>query len=320
MSNQKHLLPIGFYDLIGNEAAINQSTIDLLLETFYQSHYQLIKTPLVEFEQSLPRNQEKWNKLDEQSFKMVDNFSGKTLVLRSDITPQIARLLATRLQNAQLPIRLCYVGDVLKMKNDNLYADRQLTQVGLELIGENDQQNCFSANLEVVRLAIAGLEKIKLSNLLINFCCPQFLDSLLEDLRLENIINLKEAIVSKNISAIKNLAEKYSQQLIALTLESESFIVINQAVASLPISQNNQDKLRNWQNMINHIKQQYPHIKFSIDIFGDEEFFYHQNIGFTVFANHFPYPIARGGRYIVNQTVPAVGFTIYINNLRKILT
>jgi hypothetical protein len=57
-----------------------------------------------------------------------------------------------------------------------------------------------------------------------------------------------------------------------------------------------------------------------VDIFGDDEFYYHNQIGFTVFSNNFSYPIARGGRYVINQEVPAVGSTIYINNLRKILT
>ena len=317
MQMQKNLLPIGFYDLLGDEAKINQETIDVLLGSFYAKQYQPIKTPLVEFEESLAVNQQ----TSDQSFKMIDSLSGKTLVLRSDITPQIARLMATKLQNITMPIRLCYVGDVLKIKNDNLYADRQLTQVGIELIGED---SC-SSNLEVIELTLSSLKKIKLPNLTLNFCYPQFLDILLAQLNVGDNIDLKTAIASKNIFAIKNLAKKYGDDLISLALENTDFAKINRVIAGLPIDQQIRDQLEKWQKTIDEVKQNHPEINFSVDIFSDDEFSYHNQIGFTIFAGGpsakiFPYPIARGGRYLINQSIPAVGATIYINNLRKILT
>jgi len=330
MQNQKYLLPIGFYDLLGDEAKINQETIDALLSSFCASNYQLIKTPLVEFEESLSDQ-----KIDHQSFKTVDNFSGKTLVIRSDITPQIARLLATKLQNITMPIRLCYVGDVLKTKNDDLYADRQLTQVGIEMVGED---SCAS-NLEVIELTLAALKKIKLSHLMINFCCPQFLGILLNTLELENIDDLRSAVNSKNISEIKKIAGSLADALICLALESNNFTKIASAIKGFLIDQKTQQQLENLQNTIFNIRKNHREIDFSIDIFGDDTFFHHQRIGFTIFADGFSYPIARGGRYLINQNqpvaddsltthsprpafygVPAIGSTIYINNLRKILT
>ena len=313
MQNQeKYLLPIGFYDLLGEEATVNQSIIDALLNSFYTKNYQLIKTPLVEFEDSFKNSSQK---IDEQSFKMIDNFSGKTLVLRSDITPQISRLLATRLQNAKMPMRLCYVGDVLKIKHDNLYADRQLTQVGIELIGDSSND----ANLEIIKLTISALEKIKLSNLMINFCLPQFLDILLTNLNINNIVDLKNAIVSKNIPAIKTLAGKYGDDFINLALENNNFEKINIAIANLSIDKKISDQIKEWQKTINDIKTNHHNINFSIDIFGDAEFSYHSQIGFTIFTDKHYYPIARGGRYLINNETPAIGSTIYINNLRKIL-
>ena len=312
IQNQKHLLPIGFYDLLGDEAKVNQETIDILLNSFYAANYQLIKTPLVEFEESLADNK----KVDDQSFKMVDNFSGKTLVIRSDITPQIARLMATKLQNVKAPIRLCYVGDVLKTKNENLYADRQLTQVGVELIG----QDSHTSNLEVIELTLSSLKKIGLPNFMINFCCPQFLDILLSGLSLENQDDLRFAVNSKNISEIKKLGGKFADDLIVLTLENNDFAKISSVVKGLPLDQQTKQQLENWQKTIFDIKKNHPEINFSVDIFGDDEFSYHNQIGFTIFAGGFSYPIARGGRYIINQKTPAIGSTIYINNLRKILT
>jgi ATP phosphoribosyltransferase regulatory subunit len=314
MQNQKYILPIGFYDLLGDEARVNQETIDLLLNSFYAAQYQLIKTPLVEFEESLDNG-----KSDQKAFKMVDNFSGKTLVVRSDITPQIARLMATKLKDATMPIRLCYVGDVLKIKNDNLYADRQLTQVGVELIGQEVDLNSCAFNLEVIELSLSSLKKIKLSNLMINFCCPQFLDNLLAGLNLKNADDLRVAITSKNIAAIKKLAGNFADNLIALILENNDFDKISRVVTALPVNQKVFEQLEKWQKTIFEVKQNHPEINFSVDIFGDEEFSYHNQIGFTIFASGLSYPIARGGRYLINDKIPAVGSTIYINNLRKIL-
>jgi ATP phosphoribosyltransferase regulatory subunit len=320
MQNQKYLLPVGFYDLLGDEARVNQETIDVLLNSFYGKKYQLIKTPLVEFEQSLSGcsgiDSKIAGEINDQSFKTIDNLSGKTLVIRSDITPQIARLMATKLHDAEMPVRLCYVGDVLKIENNDLYADRQLTQVGVELIGED---SCV-ANLEVIELTLTALKKIKLSNLVINFCWPQFLNILLAELGFENNSELKNAVSKKNISAIKNLAGKYSEALISLALENDNLDKIVQIISALPISDKTKNQLEKWQETVQKIKNKHSEIKFSVDVFGDEESSYHQQIAFTIFSEGFSYPIARGGRYLINQAFPAIGATIYINNLRKILT
>ena len=137
----KYMLPIGFYDLLGLEAEVNAESINILLSRFSNYGYNLIKPPLVEFEENWQKNP----KLSGFSFKMTDVFSNKTLLIRSDITTQIARLANTKLKDEPLPMRLSYVGDVLKVKNNDLHADRQLTQVGIELIGSDSNL----ANLEV---------------------------------------------------------------------------------------------------------------------------------------------------------------------------
>ncbi|MFT6106985.1 MAG: ATP phosphoribosyltransferase regulatory subunit [Rickettsiales bacterium] len=315
MQNQKYLLPIGFYDLLGDEARINQETINSLLNSFYESGYQLIKTPLAEFEESLENR-----KTRRKSFKMVDNLSGKTLVMRSDITPQIARLVATKLQNAPTPIKLCYVGDVLKTKTDNLYADRQLTQVGIELVGKDPTLSSCSANSQIIELTLSSLKKVGLSGLMINFCCPGFLDILINNLNTKNTCELKAAIISKNISKIQTLGGQNKDDLTYLALENSDFSQISKIIAKLGASKEVLDQLDKWQKTIISTQKNHPEIEFSVDIFGDDDFYYHQKIGFTIFANNFSYPIARGGRYLINQEIPAVGSTIYISNLRKILT
>ena len=318
-NNQKQLLPVGFYDLLGEEARINQESTDILLQKFASHNYKLVKTPLVEFEDSLQINQ----KLKDQSFKMVDGFGGKTLVIRSDITTQISRLLSTRLKEEPLPLRLCYSGDVLKVKNDDLYADRQLTQTGIELIGDDSVE----AIEEVLEVTIQGLEAINLPNLLIDFCIAGLLESMMEDLKITEKEQLKIAIRQKNISAIKELSGKYCDSLINLTFKINDIEAVNNELSKLPVCAANKEKITNLQNIIHNIKQKYPQISVLINVFDDSDLLYHNNIGFTIFdkatarsgsARGLSYPIARGGKYAINQ-ISAIGTTIYINNLRKIL-
>ena len=310
-NNQKYLLPIGFYDLLDSECKINQESTEILLKKFTDFGYHLIKPPLVEFEEILGANK----KLAMQSFKIVDIFSNKTLIIRSDITTQISRLLATRLQKENLPLRLCYVGDVLKIKNDDLYADRQLTQAGIELIGSDS----VLANQEVIEIILAGIAAINLPNLLIDFCLPQFLEALLSELKINKNDDLKKAITSKNISMIRKLGGKFANHLITLTLEINDLALIKKTLSALPISKNLLQNIDQLQKIINKIKKNYPNLAMSVSIFGDEDFLYHQQIGFTIFEEGFLYPIARGGRYKINGEIAAVGGTIYMNHLRKIL-
>jgi ATP phosphoribosyltransferase regulatory subunit len=102
-------------------------------------------------------------------------------------------------------------------------------------------------------------------------------------------------------------------------LQISDFEVIDKELKSLPISQSNIDKIDDLQKIIKSISVNYPDIIILVNIFGDADFLYHEKIGFTIYEEGFSYPIARGGRYIINDGIPAVGATIYINNLRKIL-
>lgn len=330
-NNQKYLLPVGFYDLLDEEAVINQESIDILLRKFYNHGYNMIKTPLVEFAAlEFAENLTNSCNISEQSFQMIDIFSGKNLIIRSDITAQIARIINTRFHEKTLPMRLCYAGDVLKVKNEDLYSDRQLTQVGIELIGSQS----LNADQEVIDLILEGLEDINLPNLIIDFCIPHFLDELLKELRIKEFDAIKSAIAVKNISQIRNLAGKYAQNLINLTLKINDFEVIESELQNLPIAKSSLDKISNLKKTVENTARNYANLKILINIFGDENFLYHQKIGFTIFEEGFSYPIARGGRYQIDLDNPrysnsensgqsksifAIGATIYINNLRKIL-
>lgn len=316
------LLPAGFYDLLFDEALKNHRNINIILEGFFANNFQLIKTPLLEFEESLKTNNYQHN-LFNNCFRAIDNISGKSLIIRNDITLQINRLLATRLKNFNSPLKLCYVGDVLRSFNDQLYADRQQTQIGCEIIGDNSQLAIF----EIIAQTIQALENIGLNNLIINFSLPEFIDIFVNQLNLENsaINNLKHAIFQKNLSIIKDLAKDYYPLIKKLTLENHNFSNLSLLIKNQFNDQLINQELAKAQTIIDHLVNNFKNVAVCFNLFGSHEIEYHNNFAFEIFVENFPYSIAKGGCYKIfidnnsNSIIDAVGSTIYINHLRKII-
>jgi ATP phosphoribosyltransferase regulatory subunit len=308
---KQSLLPVGFYDLLFDEAEKNHENINTVLAAFLKGGYRLIKTPLVEFEKSFSACEMK------NSFRATDVISGENLIFRNDITPQISRLLNTRLQNEKLPMKLCYVGDVLCAKSEELYADRQQTQVGVEIIGCDERKS----ELEIIEVTLSALKKLQVKNLLIEFCLPDFLEIFLEETRAEKKAELREAIMKKNISAIRNLAGQNAEIISKIALSNDNLENLIYDITAPIKSPKIANELAKAQKIAEFLKKNFLEIEVRFDLFGDHESSYHSKISFDIFCGDFAYSIARGGRYKINrngQSLDAVGATIYMNRLRKV--
>ncbi|MFM7620153.1 MAG: ATP phosphoribosyltransferase regulatory subunit [Alphaproteobacteria bacterium] len=323
-TQQNYLLPSGFYDLLFDEARESHQKINIILDGFFQRNFQLIKTPLLEYEDSFFFT-ESYASNSKNYFRLIDNISGKSLILRNDITLQINRLLATRLKNVQLPLKLCYVGDVLHTANDQLYGDRQQTQVGCEIIGElsptHDQQ---SAIFEIITSTIEALNKIGLSDLVINFSLPDFLEIFLNNYDANDSIKkqLKIAIINKDLTALKNLVTKDYDLFKKLTLHNDNLTKLSQEIKNICADQLLDKEIDKAKNIANFITNNFKNISLNFNLFDADPAQYHHNIAFDIFVKNFPYAIAKAGCYRINSleqtNIPAVGATIYINHLRKI--
>lgn len=304
---EKQLLPVGFYDLIFDEAEKNHRNANQAIEAFLKAGYRLVKMPLVEFEDGFV------TKNSENPFKLVDVISGKNLVLRNDITPQIARLLASRLKDEKLPLKLCYVGDVLCAKNNDLYKDRQQTQAGVEIIGCDAEKS----NFEIIEILLSVLKKLQMENLLIEFSLPNFLEIFLAEIGEENNVLLREAICCKNISLVKQYAGKNSEIIAKIMLSNYDLKNLAEEIAAQIKSAKIAAELIRAANISDFLRENFSDLKVCFDLFGDDKTSYHRDIAFDVFCGDFSYPIARGGRYKIND-LDAIGATIYMNFLRKI--
>ena len=303
---KKQLLPVGFYDLLFDEAEKNHQNINVALDSFLKAKYRLIKTPLVEFEDNFSDQLQ-------NSFRTTDVISGKNLIFRNDITPQIFRVLASRLSEEKLPLKLCYVGDVLCAKNNDLYKDRQQTQVGVEIIGCDEEKS----NFEIIEILLLVLEKLQVKNLLIEFSLPNFLEIFLEEIDAKNRAELREAIGQKNLTLIKKFGGQNYQIISKIAQFNSDLEGLSAEILATIKSQKIAQEIIRAQKISQFLEQNFPQLKVCFDLFGDDQSSYHQDIMFDVFSSDFSYPIARGGRYKINQ-LNGVGATIYMNFLRKV--
>lgn len=148
------LLPAGLQDGLPPEAAHEAATMERLIDALAAHGYERVKPPLLEFEDSLligPGEQ-----VATQTFRLMDPISQRMMGLRADMTPQVARIASSRLSRAPRPLRLCYAGEVLRVRGNQLRPERQFAQVGAELVGALAP----AADAELVRLAAEALQNI----------------------------------------------------------------------------------------------------------------------------------------------------------------
>ncbi len=155
---QNWLLPEYIQDMLPDEAwRVEQMRVQLL-DLLRKSGYQLVAPPLLEYAESLLIADSA--DMDLRTFKLVDQLSGRTLALRADITPQVARIDA-HLLNRQGVARLCYAGSVLHTQPAGLNRTRELLQIGAELYGHSG----LESDLEIQRLMLQALDMLGVQNI-----------------------------------------------------------------------------------------------------------------------------------------------------------
>ena len=144
-------LPDGIEEVLPARAATVERLRRRLLDEYRGWGYQLVIPPLMEYTESLLIGL--GQDLDLLTFKLTDQLSGRTLGVRADITPQVARIDAHSLAQPGIT-RLCYAGSTLHTRPKSLLASRSPIQVGAELYGDAS----LAADIEIVSLMLATLE------------------------------------------------------------------------------------------------------------------------------------------------------------------
>lgn len=148
---ERWMLPDGIDEILPPEARQIEHLRRSLLDLFHRWGYDLVIPPLMEFTDSLLVGLGK--DIDLLTFKVTDQLSGRSMGIRADMTPQIARIDAHSLRRPGVN-RLCYAGHVIKAQMQSALDTRNPIHVGVELYGEAG----LEADSEVISLLLAVME------------------------------------------------------------------------------------------------------------------------------------------------------------------
>jgi len=155
----KDLLPAGMCDVLPPDAEKEAAATEQIVACFSSFGYERVKPPLIEFEESLLSGS--GSAAAGQTFRIMDPISQRMMGVRTDMTLQVARIATTRLKKWARPIRLCYGGQVLRVRGSQIRPERQFGQVGSELIGSQ----CPKADAEVILMAVEALYILGIKNI-----------------------------------------------------------------------------------------------------------------------------------------------------------
>ena len=300
MADQKRwLLPDGVDEVLPPRARTLEDLRRKLLDIFDRWGYELVMPPIVEYLDSLLSGI--GEDLDLQTFKLIDQLSGRMMGVRADITPQIARIDAHRMVS-EAPQRFCYVGPVVHTLPDKFAGSRNPLQIGAELYGhtgiESDAE-VITLLIEVLRAANVPEVTIELGHMGLFhaiFEQGQF-DDAFESKVLELLLK-KDATGLRELLATTELSEDINEHLLALTDLNGGHEVLEQARAALaraPASVGH--ALDDIENLVRLIRDRVADVDVHLDFAELRGYRYHTGIMFAAYTPDVGRAIAWGGRY-----------------------
>ncbi len=317
------LLPEDIADVLPAEARKVESLRRAILDLYQSYGYELVAPPILEFLDSLLTGT--GSDLNLQTFKLVDQLSGRTLGLRADMTPQVARIDAHLLNRAGVT-RLCYAGSVAHARTPVGSSAREELQLGAEIYGCATWEADFEAiTLLLKTLAVADLNKVYLdlshAGILTGILADQKLDK-------ETIETLYGLLQSKDRPRLSQwatcLPDHVSKALIELTqLNGPCAEVLAKAKAVLPKHASVDQALTELDRLVSAAGALSTQLELSIDLADLRGYQYHSGVMFAAYVEQLPQPIARGGRYdhvgqAFGRPRPATGFSLDLLTLANL--
>jgi ATP phosphoribosyltransferase regulatory subunit len=300
-----NILPPGFYDRLPDVAEKLWHTGVVLVEQFMGCGYALVLPPLLEYEDTLISAI--GNNHIRHTMRVSETQSGRLLALRSDITPQIARMATSSLSTAVRPLRLCYVGNVVRAYPEATRFERQFQQIGLERFGADD----VGAVLEVIRVAVLSLGALGIQELTLELVLPDVLKAVLEALGLDTP-TLKSKLIMKDQSLLQDTDPKYQLPIRALL----GLLPLADTLDTLAPLQ--PPLFRDVKNLSDIFTKTHPHLKLQLELTDARDFSFQHGICFRLLSPTHSLEIGRGGCYYVEGEA-ACGFSFYTGTLEPMI-
>lgn len=313
------VLPDHIADVLPSEARHIEELRRELLDMARCYGYELVIPPLLEHLESLLSGAA--SALDLQTFKLVDQLSGRMLGLRADSTPQVARIDA-HLLNRRGVTRLCYCGPVLHTRPGGPHATREPLQLGAEIYGHAG----LEADLEALSLALAGLSAVKAQALAVDMADARIVRALTADMALSatGLSQIHAALAAKDLSELKVLtrdAPAASRRgLLALPQLYGGAEVLTEAEKLLPAGPLIAQALAELRWLAHRVEG----VRVSFDLADLRGYAYYSGATFSIYARGGSDALVRGGRYdevgaVFGRNRPAAGFSLDLKALVGVL-
>jgi ATP phosphoribosyltransferase regulatory subunit len=308
------LLPEHIADVLPSQARHIEELRRGLLDVARGYGCELVMPPLLEHLESLLSGT--GHELDLRTFKLVDQLSGRTLGVRADSTPQVARIDAHLLNRVGVT-RLCYCGPVLHTRPSGVRSTREPLQFGAEIFGHAG----LEADLEVQDLALDCLREVGLVDATLDLGDARIVRGVLAGAVLgqEALAEVYAALAAKDGAALRGLVRGLpadaQRGLMALVTMYGGREVLAAAARELPAHPIIDAALGDLKWLADHAQRAHPEVRISFDLADLSGYAYYSGARFAVFAAGSSDAVARGGRYdevgaVFGRKRPAVGFSL----------
>lgn len=311
-------LPQGVKDFGPMQAEELRRVEEELLEEFSRWGYKRVITPLFEYLDTITIGL--GEELKSKVMKFVDPSTGEIVALRPDITPQIGRIVATRLKDKKLPLRLCYSGRIVRFEEKGSGKEREIFQAGCELIGSKTPE----CDAETIALSIKSLQKLGIKNLVLDIGHSGILRSIFSRLgKLE--MEFKEALKSKQFETITKILRKskFDRDTVKLIIDFCNFSNNSALIRKLKTKNLFKKEITELEKVLEIVDEYKLNYDLTIDIGDIRGFNYYTGITFEIITPNASSPLLIGGRYdsLVKKygySSPATGFAIDMEQLLSV--
>jgi ATP phosphoribosyltransferase regulatory subunit len=325
-SRDRWLLPEGIEELLPPQAEALEQLRRQLLDCYRSWGYELVMPPFIEYLESLLTGT--GGDLDLQTFKITDALTGRQMGVRADMTPQAARIDAHQLKR-DVPVRLCYLGTVLRTRSEGFAGSRTPLQVGAELFGHSG----IDSDLEILEVMLETCSLIGVEPVIVDLGHVGIFRGLAKQAGLdaEQESALFDALQRKAVPEIKELLEafsstsklssKMSDMLSALAGLSGGEEILSEAKKVLKHADKEvKQALEELVQIAEQLQQRRPDVQIHYDLAELRGYNYQSGIVFSAYVPGYGQEVARGGRYdgigkIFGRSRPATGFSADLKTL-----
>lgn len=308
------LLPAGLSDLLPPDGETAAHAVAAIMAVFAAHGYARVQPPLLEFEETLFAGS--GAALTDQSFRVMDPESHRMMALRADITPQVARIAATRLAADPRPLRLSYSGPCIRTRGSQRDLSRQVIQSGIELLGHDSA----AADAEVILAGVEALGAVGLADLSIDLTLPSLAPALVAQAATgERAHLLAHALDRKDAAQVAEFGGALADDLTRLLLAAGPAGPALAALHATSLPPSGAALARRAAEVVDLLAAQAPSLAITLDPVEFRGLRYHTGLAFTLYARGAGEELGRGGRYLAggDRAEPATGLTLFADNVLR---